>query len=557
MTVCFSSDKAEYTLELPTGGPRVAGVCSGDQCERLVSERASVRRGTLLLVGGQTLVLFDPTQYRSKAWIARALVIGTPLLMQLPLLWAGGRKGVGRRFTRFGSFAVAIACAIGGLLQLRLAASDLAATDAYLFNVWASQLVGVAIGVAWQLARAHGQPEGWLATLQERSKALRAIGARALDRLPAKLIGVPRGVAWLAPWTIGAAMLVVGREGPLGRAVPLLVPFVLPWMVARNARQVRRSTDAKRGGLLFAVITMGVMIACWAVELRILRRIMIEQSSPPLPQLALVLIVIAGLAWFAEPDLLPVLIGAAMWLAVLAATDAGAALVFTPVVAGVVAVVMALPAIDFRPARGRENLRMLAGLPTAVGLMAAPAMPLFALPQLGELVGASRVEPRLRLAEAPGYFDDGAWLERVRLMASGVAPDRWIPNAQSDAALFASRALLGPLHQIYCLAFAAIVVALGLGAADAFVAWRSVRSPARVSERGLLPMLLAIATVICLLSFGAVHLLIAKADWFPVTGVPMPFLGFSVTQQVLLVAACLIAFIEISELKLEAARRSS
>jgi hypothetical protein len=351
------------------------------------------------------------------------------------------------------------------------------------------------------------------------------------------------------------AGVLLGRNGAVGRAVPLTIPFVAPVLIARSSRLVRHNDTAGRRASWIPLL----VVALVGVEIVLLWRATqdaITRSAEPEPwRWLLAFGLLAALAAFVEPRLAVLLAAAALFLGALARADAGSALVWAPVICTLFALTYAIPPLDARRSAGPvAQLRQALGLPVAALIFAAPFLPLIFLRFVADKLGAARVGPRLALAEAPGYFEDGAWLERVRLLAAGIRPTRWIANAQSDAALFASRAFLGPLHWIFAGALAAIVAILGAQAIGAYDRWRDTRRPRTTPaslpdvapHAGLVPLLLAAAALLTVLSYTAIHLLAAKSDWFPITGVPMPLMAFGFSHQAAIVASLLVASIECS-----------
>ncbi|WP_420129150.1 hypothetical protein [Longimicrobium sp.] len=70
-----------------------------------------------------------------------------------------------------------------------------------------------------------------------------------------------------------------------------------------------------------------------------------------------------------------------------------------------------------------------------------------------------RVRTRFRLADDASYLTEGEWVAQVRTLAAGSTPPFWVPNLNSDVALYGVRALVGPAAAV-AVSLAFVVAAL-------------------------------------------------------------------------------------------------
>lgn len=153
-----------------------------------------------------------------------------------------------------------------------------------------------------------------------------------------------------------------------------------------------------------------------------------------------------------------------------------------------------------------------------------------------------RPRQRLDLAEDVSYITAGEWITEVRWLASHQDGElRWVPNVNSDVAVFGLAAGLGP-----GLAVAASVLVLAVAGCAAFAAEAALReghAAARSGSDRLAPALwrslglLSGMAAVLLVAQWLVHLSTGVVLHLPITGLVFPWVSHGNTTHLLYAAA--------------------
>jgi len=153
-----------------------------------------------------------------------------------------------------------------------------------------------------------------------------------------------------------------------------------------------------------------------------------------------------------------------------------------------------------------------------------------------------RARQRFLLSQDISYLIPGEWIAKVRWLASGQeAAYRWVPNMNSDVAIFGVAANLGRFVAIAVISLTILLLA-GTAVLASDQAFRAARASARKLTEAPVVWLRALglflgALAVLLVTQWLVHLSTGVALQFPITGLVLPWISHGNTTHLLYTTA--------------------